>query len=160
MGTGTLRQRDGSGLSRRNMIPAAQFAALLHAVRSEPWFDAWYAALPVAGNADRFVGGTLRSRMRGTPAAGNVHAKTGSLTGVSSLSGYVTAADGHLLAFSVVLNNYVASSVKGLEDQIAIALAPYDGRSAGAARVAPPTAPETPRTPEGVECSWVKPSLC
>ncbi|MEO3777175.1 D-alanyl-D-alanine carboxypeptidase [Micromonospora sp. B11E3] len=106
------------------------------------------------------VGGTLRSRMRGTPAAGNVHAKTGSLTGASSLSGYVTAADGHLLAFSVVLNNYLASSVKGLEDQIAIALATYDGQSAGAARLAPPTAPETPRTPEGVECPWVKPILC
>ncbi|WP_405094638.1 D-alanyl-D-alanine carboxypeptidase/D-alanyl-D-alanine-endopeptidase [Micromonospora sp. NBC_01412] len=160
MDTGTLRQRDGSGLSRRNMIPPAQFAALLATVRAEPWFDAWYAALPVAGNADRSVGGTLRSRMRGTPAADNVHAKTGSLTGASSLSGYVTDADGHLLAFSVVLNNYLASSVKGLEDQIAIALASYTDRDPGAERQAPPAAPDTPRTPEGRECSWVKPITC
>ncbi|MET8834298.1 D-alanyl-D-alanine carboxypeptidase/D-alanyl-D-alanine-endopeptidase [Micromonospora sp. NPDC004540] len=160
MDTGTLRQRDGSGLSRRNMIPPAQFVALLAAVRAEPWFDTWYAALPVAGNPERFVGGTLRSRMRGTAAADNVHAKTGSLTGASSLSGYATDADGHVLAFSVVLNNYLTSSVKGLEDQIAIALASYTEKGTTTARLAVPTAPESPRVPEGLECSWVKPALC
>ncbi|PWU43420.1 D-alanyl-D-alanine carboxypeptidase/D-alanyl-D-alanine-endopeptidase [Micromonospora globispora] len=160
MNTGTLRQRDGSGLSRRNMIPPAEFVSLLSAVRAEPWFDTWYAALPIAGNAERFVGGTLRSRMRGTAAANNVHAKTGSLTGASSLSGYVTDADGHLLAFSIVLNNYLTSSVKGLEDQIAIALASYTEKGTTAARLAVPTAPEVPRVPEGMECSWVKPIVC
>ncbi|MEH0933699.1 D-alanyl-D-alanine carboxypeptidase/D-alanyl-D-alanine endopeptidase [Micromonospora psammae] len=160
MDTGTLRQRDGSGLSRRNLIPPAEFVGLLAAVRAEPWFDTWYAALPIAGNSDRFVGGTLRSRMRGTPAANNVRAKTGSLTGVSGLSGYVTDADGRVLAFSVVLNNYLASSVKGLEDQIAIALASYTEKDVSTARVAPPVAPESPRTPEGRECSWVKPIVC
>ncbi|MCX4386428.1 D-alanyl-D-alanine carboxypeptidase/D-alanyl-D-alanine-endopeptidase [Micromonospora peucetia] len=160
MDTGTLRQRDGSGLSRRNLIPAEEFVDLLTAVRAEPWFDTWYAALPVAGEADRFVGGTLRSRMRGTPAAGNVHAKTGSLTGVSGLSGYVTDADGRVLAFSILLNNYLASSVKTLEDQIAIALASYTGKGATGARVAPPAAPDVPRVPEGLECAWVKPNAC
>ncbi|MEU6073368.1 D-alanyl-D-alanine carboxypeptidase/D-alanyl-D-alanine-endopeptidase [Micromonospora sp. NPDC047074] len=160
MDTGTLRQRDGSGLSRRNLIPADEFVDLLTAVRAEPWFDTWYAALPIAGDAERFVGGTLRSRMRGTPAAGNVHAKTGSLTGVSGLSGYVTDADGRLLAFSILLNNYLASSVKNLEDQIAIALAAYTEQGPTGARVAPPAAPDTPLAPEGRECSWVKPSAC
>ncbi|RKF25603.1 D-alanyl-D-alanine carboxypeptidase/D-alanyl-D-alanine-endopeptidase [Micromonospora globbae] len=160
MDTGTLRQRDGSGLSRRNLIPAGEFVDLLTAVRSEPWFDAWYAALPIAGQAERFVGGTLRSRMQGTPAAGNVHAKTGSLTGVSGLSGYVTDADGRVLAFSILLNNYLASSVKGLEDQIAIALATHSEASARTARVAPPVAPAAPAAPEGLECSWVKPIAC
>ncbi|MFU8854238.1 D-alanyl-D-alanine carboxypeptidase/D-alanyl-D-alanine-endopeptidase [Micromonospora sp. SL1-18] len=156
----TLRQRDGSGLSRANMIPPAQFVSLLAAARTEPWFDTWYAALPVAGNAERFVGGTLRSRMRGTAAANNVHAKTGSLTGASALSGYVTDADGHVLAFSIVLNNYLASSVKGLEDQIAIALASYTEIGTTMARVAVPTAPESPLVPDGLECSWVKPIVC
>ncbi|WDZ87100.1 D-alanyl-D-alanine carboxypeptidase/D-alanyl-D-alanine endopeptidase [Micromonospora cathayae] len=160
MDTGTLRQRDGSGLSRRNLIPPAEFVDLLVAVRSEPWFADWYAALPVAGEADRFVGGTLRSRMRGTPAAGNVRAKTGSLTGVSGLSGYVTDADGRLLVFSVVLNNYLASSVKNLEDQIAVTLASYTGKDVSTARRTPPTVPDTPRTPEGLECSWHKPITC
>ncbi|WP_200211251.1 D-alanyl-D-alanine carboxypeptidase/D-alanyl-D-alanine endopeptidase [Micromonospora coerulea] len=158
--TGTLRQRDGSGLSRRNLIPPAEFVALLTAARREPWFDTWYAALPIAGNAERFVGGTLRSRMRGTPAANNVHAKTGSLTGASSLSGYVTDADGHLLAFSIVLNNYLTSSVKGLEDQIAITLASYTEQGTTTARLTAPTAPEAPRVPEGLECAWVKPIAC
>ncbi|PWR15256.1 D-alanyl-D-alanine carboxypeptidase/D-alanyl-D-alanine-endopeptidase [Micromonospora sicca] len=158
--TGTLRQRDGSGLSRRNLIPPAEFVALLAAVRAEPWFDDWYAALPIAGNAERFVGGTLRTRMRGTAAANNVHAKTGSLTGASSLSGYVTDADGHLLAFSIVLNNYLTSSVKGLEDQIAIALAAYTEKGTTTARLVVPTAPEAPRVPDGLECSWVKPIAC
>ncbi|PZF92598.1 D-alanyl-D-alanine carboxypeptidase/D-alanyl-D-alanine endopeptidase [Micromonospora deserti] len=160
MDTGTLRQRDGSGLSRRNLIPAAEFVDLLAAARAEPWFDAWYAALPIAGDPDRFVGGTLRSRMRGTPAAGNVHAKTGSLTGVSGLSGYVTDADGRVLAFSILLNNYLASSVKGLEDQIAVALASYTEQTRASARVAPPAAPEAPPAPEDRECSWMKPIAC
>ena len=60
----------------------------------EPWFQQWYDALPIAGNPDRFIGGTLRSRMRDTPAANNLHGKTGSLTGVTALSGYVTDKDG------------------------------------------------------------------
>ncbi|MEV1286908.1 D-alanyl-D-alanine carboxypeptidase/D-alanyl-D-alanine-endopeptidase [Micromonospora sp. NPDC049679] len=163
MDTATLRQADGSGLSRRNMIPPAELADLLVAVRAEPWFRNWYDALPVAGNPDRFVGGTLRSRMRNTPAANNVHAKTGSLTAVSGLSGYVTDADGRPLAFSIVLNNYIASSVTSIQDQIAIALASYSGTAGTAARSAravPPVAPSAPSAPEGLECSWVKPIAC
>ncbi|MEU7674314.1 D-alanyl-D-alanine carboxypeptidase/D-alanyl-D-alanine-endopeptidase [Micromonospora taraxaci] len=160
MDTGRLRQRDGSGLSRRNLVPAAEFVDLLNAVRAEPWFETWYAALPIAGQPERFVGGTLRSRMAGTPAAGNVHAKTGSLTGVSGLSGYVTSADGRLLAFAILLNNYLTASVKPLEDQIAVALAGFRADGTSTARMAPPAVPETPRTPEGVECSWVKPITC
>ncbi|MFI7606746.1 D-alanyl-D-alanine carboxypeptidase/D-alanyl-D-alanine-endopeptidase [Micromonospora sp. NPDC049366] len=157
--TGALRQRDGSGLSRRNLVAADEFVDLLAAVRAEPWFDAWYAALPIAGEAGRFVGGTLRSRMAGTAAAGKVHAKTGSLTGASGLSGYATDADGRVLAFSILLNNYLTSSVKGLEDQIAVALASYSEKSTTAARVSPSAVPDA-AGPEGLECSWVKPIAC
>lgn len=159
MDTAAQRQADGSGLSRWNMIPPTEFVDLLAAARGRPWFDAWYAALPIAGNADRFVGGTLRSRMRNTPAANNVHAKTGSLTSVSGLSGYVTDADGHVLVFSILLNNYLASTVKSIEDQIAIALAGFT-RADMVARFAVPAAPEAPEAPEGLECSWVKPVVC
>src|SRR5690606_8460053 len=151
---------DGSGLSRWNMIPPSEFVDLLAAVRDKAWFDTWYAALPIAGAADRFVGGTLRSRMRDTPAAGNVHAKTGSLTSVSGLSGYVTDADGHVLAFSILLNNYLASSVKNIEDQIAVALAAFTRSEAVATRSAVPAVPPAPEAPEGLECSWVKPIVC
>lgn len=65
-----------------------------------------------------------------------------------------------MLAFSVVLNNYLASSVKGLEDQIAIALASHTEKSVTTARVAPPVAPDAPHVPAGLECSWVKPIAC
>jgi D-alanyl-D-alanine carboxypeptidase/D-alanyl-D-alanine-endopeptidase (penicillin-binding protein 4) len=156
MDTAAQRQSDGSGLTRWNLVPATEFVDLLAAVRAEPWFDRWYAALPIAGDPARFVGGTLRSRMRNTPAANNVHAKTGTLTSVSGLSGYVTDADGHVLAFSILLNNHFGG-VKDIEDRIAVALASFS-RTAAVARavVPPPTA-----VPEiDLECSWVKPAVC
>ena len=158
LNTATLNQRDGSGLSRRDFVPPAEFVHLLVAARAEPWFNTWYQALPIAGNSERFVGGTLRSRMADTPAANNVHAKTGSLTGASALSGYVTDADGRQLVFSVITNNYLASTVKDIEDQIAVALASYSEQGAST-MVVPKIAP-APAAPDGIECSWVKPDVC
>jgi D-alanyl-D-alanine carboxypeptidase/D-alanyl-D-alanine-endopeptidase (penicillin-binding protein 4) len=164
MDMATMRQSDGSGLTRFNLVPPAEIADLLAAAKGKPWFTKWYDALPIAGNAERFVGGTLRSRMRNTPAANNVHAKTGSLTGVSGLSGYVTDADGHVLVFSILLNNYLVSgtSVKtGIEDRIAVALAGFSRTAAPAtSRLAPPAEQRVPEVPDGLECSWVKPNLC
>lgn len=156
-GVQTLRLRDGSGLSRVDALTPSGITALLAAVRGKPWFQTWYDALPVAGQAERMVGGTLRSRMQGTPAAGNVHAKTGSLTGVSALSGYVTGADGEPLVFSVVSNGYLASSVKDLEDKIAIRLAQFS-RSAPVDAAQPLRAAAHPVA--DLECSWVKPATC
>jgi serine-type D-Ala-D-Ala carboxypeptidase/endopeptidase (penicillin-binding protein 4) len=119
-----IQQVDGSGLSRMDLVPADQIIHLLVAAQGKPWFQTWYNALPIAGNPDRMIGGTLRNRLAGTPAAG-MHGKTGSLTGVSALSGYVTDADGQRLIFSVVQNNYVNFSAKSLEDQVAIRVAEY-----------------------------------
>ncbi|MFC7529621.1 D-alanyl-D-alanine carboxypeptidase/D-alanyl-D-alanine-endopeptidase [Actinoplanes sp. GCM10030250] len=113
---------DGSGLSRRNWVTARQLTTVLVAARERTWFPAWYAALPIAADPDPSVGGTLRDRMRNTAAAGNVHAKTGTLTGVNALSGYVTAGDGRRLVFSVIANNAVAG-VSDLLDRIPITLA-------------------------------------
>lgn len=156
-GVQVLNMRDGSGLSRRDGFSPASIAQLLTAVRGKPWFQAWYDSLPVAGDADRFVGGTLRNRMRGTPAAGNVRAKTGSLTGVTALSGYVTSADGEPLVFSVMLNQYLSGSPKDIEDKIAIRLARFSRTGTVDAlpqlRQAPADAPE-------LECSWLKPAHC
>ncbi|WP_085505554.1 D-alanyl-D-alanine carboxypeptidase/D-alanyl-D-alanine endopeptidase [Thalassobacillus devorans] len=118
----TLRLRDGSGMSHVNMVPAHEISELLYQVRGKEWYPAYLASLPVAGNNDRFLGGTLRYRMNDTPAEGNVKAKTGSLTGVTSLSGYVTSKGGEELIFAVVLNNYLGS-VQDIEDEIAITLA-------------------------------------
>lgn len=92
---------DGSGLSKVDRCSARQLTSLLSvfAARGDAAFAAYYDALPIAG-----VGGRLGSRMRGTKAAGRVHAKTGFVNGASSLSGYVEAPDGGLLAFSILVN--------------------------------------------------------
>src|SRR5207237_459973 len=68
-------------------------------------FQIYYDALPIAG-----VDGTLRGRMRGTTAEANVHGKTGTLSGVRSLSGYVTTADGRLLILRVLCTRYLVST--------------------------------------------------
>ncbi|HHW4669029.1 MAG TPA: D-alanyl-D-alanine carboxypeptidase/D-alanyl-D-alanine endopeptidase [Xylella fastidiosa subsp. multiplex] len=105
----SLVQVDGSGLSRYNLITSRMLTDILLAARKKPWFAAFYASLPVAGQPDRLIGGTLRNRMRGTAAEGKVIAKTGSFTEVSSLSGYVTAADEYPFVFSILLNNLIIS---------------------------------------------------
>lgn len=123
--TTALNQVDGSGLSRLNLVSSQTLTDLLLAANKQPWFNAWYNALPIAGNSDRMTGGSLRYRLRGTPAQNNLHAKTGSMGGVSSLSGYVTDAHGQRLVFAMITNNYVVSGaqVKALENRVAVALA-------------------------------------
>lgn len=118
-----LRLTDGSGLSRGNRTTARQIGNLLRAVRRRTWFPAFNNALPLAGEPDPLVGGTLSARMRDTPAAGNVRAKTGSLTGVTALSGYVTDPRRRLLTFSILFNGYQGPAPKDLEDRIAVRLA-------------------------------------
>ncbi|GBU13239.1 D-alanyl-D-alanine carboxypeptidase, penicillin-binding protein 4 [Enterobacterales bacterium] len=126
--TDTLRQVDGSGLSRMNQVTPAQLAAVLLVARKQPWFNAWHNALPAAGEPALMVGGTLRNRMVNTPATGRAYAKTGSLTGVSSISGYVDSATGRPLVFSMISNNYLVpgAQVKALEDKMVVTLASCD----------------------------------
>ncbi len=159
--TATLRQVDGSGLSRMNLFPAEQLATLLLSVRDAPWYADWHASLPVACATDRAVGGTLRSRMCATPAALNARAKTGSLTGASALSGYVTDAGGRELVFSVVLNDYLASSVKSIEDAIVVTLAKSDTAGGAISAVSVPQQGERrAEPPADLECAWQKPAFC
>ena len=123
----TLSQVDGSGLSRRNLVSSQNLTDLLLATARQPWFEAWYNALPIAGNSDRMTGGSLRYRLRGTAAENNLHAKTGSMAGVSSLSGYLTDGEGRRLVFSMISNNYVsdAAPIRALENRLALALAQW-----------------------------------
>jgi D-alanyl-D-alanine carboxypeptidase/D-alanyl-D-alanine-endopeptidase (penicillin-binding protein 4) len=148
-----LRLVDGSGLSRKDLATGDAITDLLIGVRDESWFDTWYASLPVAGVPERLVGGTLRNRMRDTPAAGNVRGKTGSLTGVTALSGYVSDADGRELVFSMISNNYL-DSPRSVEDALAVTLASWTA-GGDAPRVAPRTL-RSRQVPDGLECSWVK----
>lgn len=115
-----LRINDGSGLSRMDLVTARAVSDLLAHAEKQPWGPAFLASLPVGG-----VDGTLRNRFKGTPAEKNLKAKTGSLSRVSALGGYVTSAGGERFIFSVLINNYAGStaSAKGVEDAIGIALA-------------------------------------
>jgi D-alanyl-D-alanine carboxypeptidase/D-alanyl-D-alanine-endopeptidase (penicillin-binding protein 4) len=146
---------DGSGLSRMDEVSPDQISAALIAAQGKPWFTQFYDALPVAGIADRLVGGTLRSRMVGTAAQGNVHAKTGSFTGASALSGYVTAADGQRLVFSMVTNQALGSP-RSIEDAIAVRLAQYNG-AADVSMASPKISSLTvDDQADQRECSWLK----
>ncbi|MFC4023595.1 D-alanyl-D-alanine carboxypeptidase/D-alanyl-D-alanine-endopeptidase [Oceanobacillus longus] len=124
----TILLRDGSGMSHKNMIPANDLAQLLYTAQEKSWFPVFQHALPIAGEPERFVGGTLRNRMTSEPTKSNVTAKTGSLTGVSTLSGYVTTADGENLIFSIMINNYLGSTrnIQAVEDSIATTLARHE----------------------------------
>lgn len=150
-----IRVADGSGLSRGNQIPAAGFATFLHEVQDAAWFEQWEASLPIACAGERMVGGTLNARMCDTPAHDNVRAKTGSLTGVSALGGYVTDADGRELVFSIMLNNYLVD-VKDIEDQIAVALASYSVDADDGELVSPMSVDPSSEPDIGLECSWLK----
>ncbi|MFG2088619.1 MULTISPECIES: D-alanyl-D-alanine carboxypeptidase/D-alanyl-D-alanine-endopeptidase [unclassified Spirillospora] len=132
--TSQVTMTDGSGLSRGNRTTAVQLSTLLRNVRKRPWFPAWYAALPIAGRPDPLAGGTLANRMRGTAADGNVHAKTGTLTGVTALSGYVKDPGGRTLIFSSVFNGYSGGAPKDIEDKIAVRLATGGGDARTALR--------------------------
>ena len=121
-----LELNDGSGLSRNDLITANDTVQLLTFMSKHKYFAQFRDALPIAG-----VDGTLRTRMRGTPAEGNVRAKTGSLSSVASLSGYVTTAAGEHLVFSMMLNNYpdAAAVRRDSIDAIAILLASFAGKT-------------------------------
>lgn len=110
---------DGSGLSLYNYAtPELLLALLRHAYDNPDIYDTLLPTLPVAG-----VDGTLRKRMKGTAAHNNVQAKTGTVTGVSTLSGYCTASNGHRLAFSI-MNNGLRNSAQGraFQDRVCVAL--------------------------------------
>ncbi len=92
--------RDGSGLSSSNLVSPQAFATLLAWMRRHPHFEAFAAGLPQSGQR-----GSLKSRFVGTPLEGKVRAKTGSISRVNTLSGYIEL-PGRTLVFSVEANNH------------------------------------------------------
>jgi D-alanyl-D-alanine carboxypeptidase/D-alanyl-D-alanine-endopeptidase (penicillin-binding protein 4) len=122
----TLVLSDGSGLSRNDMITAEATSQLLTYMHRHRYAAAFRDALPIAG-----VDGTLRNRLKGTPAENNLRAKTGTLSSASSLSGYVRDAAGEQLAFSIMVNNYPADADVRASciDPIAVLLASFAGKS-------------------------------
>lgn len=110
---------DGSGLSLYNYVSAELEVALLrYAYRDANIYNHLYHSMPVAGQD-----GTLRRRMRNNFADGNVHAKTGTLTGISSLAGYCTAANGHTLCFAIINQGVMhGRNGKAFQDRVCTAL--------------------------------------
>lgn len=116
---------DGSGLSHYNLVTAELLVEALKYIyyKRRDLFSLFYKTLPVAG-----IDGTLKNRMKGTAAENNVRAKTGTLRGVSNLSGYVTAKNGHLIAFSILIQNFKDrySEARKFQDKICELLAGYE----------------------------------
>jgi D-alanyl-D-alanine carboxypeptidase/D-alanyl-D-alanine-endopeptidase (penicillin-binding protein 4) len=112
---------DGSGLTRTGKASTAEVARFLQAVRAEPYGQDFVDSLAVAGRE-----GTVADRMEGTAAAGRCRVKTGTLTGVSALSGYCFNASGRTMIFSILMNGVSDLSLAHLEqDRIAAAVASY-----------------------------------
>jgi D-alanyl-D-alanine carboxypeptidase/D-alanyl-D-alanine-endopeptidase (penicillin-binding protein 4) len=97
--------QDGSGLATSNLVAPHALTELLAFARRRANFDVIESALPQSGKP-----GTLKNRFAGTPAATMVHAKTGSISGVNTLSGYLERPDGRVLIFSIMANHHTIGS--------------------------------------------------
>jgi D-alanyl-D-alanine carboxypeptidase/D-alanyl-D-alanine-endopeptidase (penicillin-binding protein 4) len=107
---------DGSGLSRLDLVTPSTVLKLLRHMYDSPAREQWISILPVAAQD-----GTLSSRFGATAAAGRVYAKSGTLSHVSALSGYLQRPDATWVAFSILVNNYggrSAAEIRGVMDRI------------------------------------------
>lgn len=114
---------DGSGLSPDNLATASQMMQLLdYAIHTPKISDDFYSALPIGG-----IDGTLKHRLGNIPR--RVHAKTGTISGVNSLAGYVTTRDNQTIGFVILVNGRksLGWKYKAMEDKIVTALSRYNG---------------------------------
>ena len=111
---------DGSGLSTLDRVTPRSMVELLGYAHRAEWGPVFHAALPVDGES-----GTLKRRSKGTPARGNLHAKTGTTNTVAALGGFVTAKNGEVLAFSLIYNGADRWNAKSAMDQIGATMAEF-----------------------------------
>lgn len=109
---------DGSGLSRRNRATPRQVVRLLERMHGQDVAASFRASLAVTGAT-----GTVKARMRGTPAAGRCQVKTGTLRGVSALAGYCRTAGGRDIGFALMFNRANTWVAKAREDRMTAAIA-------------------------------------
>lgn len=114
---------DGSGLSRYNYVTPAQIVTILESMNKSSLSDVWYSLLPIAG-----VDGTLSGRMKNSIAENNVRAKTGTISNVRGLSGYVTTSAGDDIVFSFLINSHLQSTkaTEDITDSVLQILAEYN----------------------------------
>lgn len=119
---GSYQLVDGSGLSRRDAISPEAVMAVLQRMSSSSDAAPFLTALPIAG-----VDGSLAARMKGTAAEGNLRAKTGTMSNIRSLAGYVTARNGEHLAFVILINNFEGTSAAANQaiDAVAVRIAEF-----------------------------------
>ncbi|MBP1750699.1 MAG: D-alanyl-D-alaninecarboxypeptidase/D-alanyl-D-al anine-endopeptidase, partial [Deltaproteobacteria bacterium] len=112
---------DGSGLSRYNLVSPRQLARLLQVMVSSPYSGYFYESLPIMS-----IDGTLSRRLKGSRASGLVRAKTGSIAGVRSLSGYITTYNDENLIFSIISNGHSSTAaIDKVVDRIVLRLLDY-----------------------------------
>ncbi|MCU0730231.1 MAG: D-alanyl-D-alanine carboxypeptidase/D-alanyl-D-alanine-endopeptidase [Hyphomonas sp.] len=120
IGRAEIELFDGSGLSPYNRVTPQSVVRFLSWTSSQPWGEAFRATLPVGGKT-----GSLSRRFRGTPLEGRIFAKTGTVQGVNALSGFLIAASGETLVFSVIANDRPvdANSVLPVIDKLLVEIA-------------------------------------
>jgi D-alanyl-D-alanine carboxypeptidase/D-alanyl-D-alanine-endopeptidase (penicillin-binding protein 4) len=119
---GSLIQRDGSGLSRYDYVTAEALATILVHLYEDPAARGPFtASLPVVGD------GTLANRLKGTAADGRLRAKTGSMSNVRAMAGYVDTADAEPLVFAIIANNFDSPPdvINGATDAMVVRLAEF-----------------------------------
>jgi D-alanyl-D-alanine carboxypeptidase/D-alanyl-D-alanine-endopeptidase (penicillin-binding protein 4) len=125
-------QTDGSGLSRHDLITPRAVVTLLKYAQGQSWFAPYYASLPVVG-----IDGSLQDRLKGTVAAGRIHAKTGSVEHVRTLSGFAETPSGRKLIFSFLSNNQGGTNHEAADALNGLCLAMIEEFDEGAATIAP-----------------------
>jgi D-alanyl-D-alanine carboxypeptidase/D-alanyl-D-alanine-endopeptidase (penicillin-binding protein 4) len=125
-------QTDGSGLSRHDLVTPRAIVTLLKFAQGQTWFAPYYLSLPVAG-----IDGSLQDRMKGTLAAGRIHAKTGSVEHVRTLSGYAETPSGRRLIFSFLSNNLGGKNHEAADALNGLCVAMVEEFDAGAATLTP-----------------------
>lgn len=118
---GELWQADGSGLSSQNRTSAYALVLALAYANQQPWAEEFHRSLAVGGDPD----GTLKRLFRGTAAQGNLHAKTGYINDVRTLSGYVKSRSGETIVFSFLYNGRNTGGARGVQEQLGNLLAEF-----------------------------------
>lgn len=117
-----LAFEDGSGMSHKNAVSANSQTLLLANIQQKSWYNTLLTSMPIAGQKNRLVGGTLKNRLTNPLTHNKVFAKTGTIDNVNSLAGYVQAKSGKWYTFSILTQNNRRSMVQSI-DEVVITIA-------------------------------------
>jgi serine-type D-Ala-D-Ala carboxypeptidase/endopeptidase (penicillin-binding protein 4) len=121
---GEIYQFDGSGLSRLSRMSANALVRMLAYAHGRPYSESFHQSMAVAADRE----GSMARMYNNTPAAGNLHAKTGYIRNVRTLSGYVRARNGEMIAFSFLFNGANTNGARAVQEELGVMLAEYGGR--------------------------------